>query len=250
MVEALERSAEKLSMGKIREKKRKVRGFRTFAALLGVSILILTASLLAGSAGENREYQFVVSLGGMEYDESFLEKAAKIKGICQASPVLEIPVQLKIGDYTMDTLLQAVDIEALDKKVKTARETPLGDTLVLLLGKDSLGEMRDFNDHVISSEQQKRFLEDYEKLEAEIFVDGEGASGYTSKSSPGAESKAGQWRSCIVAGVLDAPAAGIYLPFWQGEALLGGAGKAKIEKALLTVRGKTNYEKALEMFTL
>lgn len=213
----------------------KNRWFALFVVLLGAAVLFLTFSILGGLSGEKQEYQFVVSLGGLKYDEDFLEKAAEIEGICRISPVLELPVRLRIGDYTMDTVVQALDIDALDKEVRSARGTPLGNTPVLLLGKDSLGEMRDYNDHVISGEQQKRFLADFADLEAYLCLN--------------AESGEEQWKSCIVAGVLDTPASGIYLPFDQGEALLGGAGRAEIEKALLTVKGKTNYEKALEMFT-
>lgn len=224
-------------------KKRKT--FTVFVILLTAAMLLLTGSILAGVYEEKREYQFVVSLGGLEYDESFLDKASRIEGIQQVSGVLEIPVSLRIGDYTMDTVLQAVDIDALDKKVQTAREVPLGDTPVLLLGRDSLGEMRDLNGHAISQEQQKRFLAKPEALEAELCLEAGDAPGNASENAPGE----GGWKTCIVAGVLDTPAAGIYLPFEQGQGLLGGAGRAEIEKVLLTVKGKRNYEKALELFT-
>lgn len=222
-------------------KKRRASWFLVSASLLAVVVMFLTASLLAGLSGANQEYQFTASLGGLEYNESFLDTAAKIPGIRQISPVLELQARLKIGDYTMDTTLQAVDIEVLDKKVLAARETPLGDTPVLLLGRDSLSEMRDFNDHGISREQQEKFLKDYENLEAELCV--------ISQNSSGENDMPQRWQECIVAGILDTPAAGIYIPFEQGEMLSGNKGMAKIEKVLLTVTGKENYEKAQKIFT-
>lgn len=224
------------------EKKRMKRRTPCFLAAAGLLVSVIVAlalSLLAGMSGADQEYQFIASLGGIEYNADFLEAAGKIKGLRRITPVLELPARLRIEDYTMDTIIQAVDIEALDKKVQSARETPVGDNPVLLLGRESLGEMRDSNDHVISEAQQKKFLKAYAELEAEVCI--------VSENTP--ESGAEQWKKCTVAGILEKPAGGIYLPIDQGRALAAEAGAAKIEKVLLTVKGKENYEKAQDIFS-
>lgn len=221
-------------------KKRGISGFFVMASLLAGVILFLTGSLIWKQAKENGCYQFFADLGGMEYDGDFLKNAGKIQGIRQVYPVLEIPVRLKINDYVMDTVATAVDLEVLDKRVWKTRESPLGNIPVLLLGKDSLAEMRDSNDHVISREEQKKFLEDYTGLEME----------YSAVLPVSGDEKGGeeQWKECIAAGILSSPAEGIYLPYDQGRALCEKAGSLEIKKALITVQGKENYERALSYF--
>lgn len=241
-LEIQERSAgpEPGKMNKSREKyseKRCLRGVRTSALALAAAIILLAASLLREAPDQSRICQLTVSLGGREYDEAFLEEAAKIKGIRQITPVLELPARIKIGDYEMDTLLQAVELSSLEKKVRAARETPLGETVVLLLGKDALSELQDCNGHTISAGQQTKLLGDFENLEVKIRTGRE-----TSEAEGEASSK---WRRGIIAGILESPAEGIYIPFEQGRAL---DKSAEIEKALLTVKGKDRCEKVLELF--
>lgn len=221
-------------------KRRVAPGFLIITVLFMAAILFLSVSLLSGVSGERQEYQLMVSLGGLKYDESFLDTVSKIRGIRQISPALEIPVRLRIEDYTMDTVISAVDIEVLEKKVRYAREAPLADTPALLLGKDSLADMRDFNGHALSEEQQKRYLADCENLEIELLT----LSGDAAEENGAIQ----QWKSCIAAAVLDEPAAGIYLPIIQAESLCKNAGDMEVEKVLLTVRGKSNYEKVQEIF--
>lgn len=212
------------------------------ACLLAAAIIALAGSLLWKQADERRNYQFTADLAGMEYNGEFLEKMGKMQGIRQVYPVLEIPVRLKMDDYTVDTVIQAVDVEILDKKVEKGREVPVGSTPVLLLGKDSLAGMRDSNDHMISEAQQKKFLEDYDEQKVTYSV-------YSAASS-GESGGTGQWKECIVAGILSYPAEGIYLPYDQGRALCENTGDSElIKKALITVQGRENYERVQSYFT-
>lgn len=222
-----------------RHGKRGMPGYFLMVCLLTGSILVLCCSLLWSRTEERRSYQFIADLDGMEYDGSFLEKAGKIRGVCQISPVLEIPIRLKMENYTMDTVIKAVDMEVFDKKVQYAREVPLGNTPVLFLGKDSLAGMRDSNDHSISEKQKKKFLENYADLKVEYAV-----------PSAVSDEQAGEdehWSSCIVAGIFSSPADGIYLPYSQSSALYGNAERPEV-KALLTVRGRDNFEKVQSYF--
>lgn len=47
-----------------------------------------------------KQYLALVSLGDLTYDDDFLKKAQKIEGIKEIWPVVEIPVTIKIEDYT------------------------------------------------------------------------------------------------------------------------------------------------------
>lgn len=210
---------------------------------LAVTIVALVFSLLLENKEEEQCFQFAADLGGTTYDENFLEKASKIRGIRQICPILEIPVRLKLEDYTMDTVWMAVDADVLEKKVQKAREVPLGTTPVLLLGKNSLAEMKDSNEHKISENQQKKFLDSFEKLELKYYVASQKAD---------AENEIGevQWEDCIVAGILSSPSEDIYLPYAQGRMLCEAFADSEIKKALITVQGKENYKKAQSYFEI
>lgn len=203
-------------------------------------IFVLAGSLLWTAFDERRTYQFIAELGEMEYDSDFLKTAGKIQGIRQVYPVLEIPARLKIEDYTMDVTMLAVDLNILDKTVEIAREVSLGNTPVLLLGKESLTEMRDSNAHIISENQQQKFLEDLDSLKVEYSV--------ASDASDGGEEEEVQWKDCIVAGILSSPSQGVWLSYDQGRALGGDSGELNIKKALITIQGKENYERVQSYF--
>ena len=67
-------------------------------------------------AGERRTYTALVSLGDLTYDNDFLKSASKIIGIQAVYPVVEIPVTLKIEDYTETTAFYGIDLSALCSK--------------------------------------------------------------------------------------------------------------------------------------
>ena len=52
---------------------------------------------------EKKTYTTLVPLGDLAYDSDFLKNTAKIKGIREMYPVAQIPVTLKIEDYTEST---------------------------------------------------------------------------------------------------------------------------------------------------
>ena len=54
-------------------------------------------------------------LGDLAYDEDFLQKAKKIKGIKEIWPVIEVPVVIKIEDYTETTTFSGIDMNAFGK---------------------------------------------------------------------------------------------------------------------------------------
>ena len=81
-------------------KRKKIDSFTLFVILLLSLILTLLVMLLAGMKEEKRQFTVLLPLGDLAYDEDFLQKAKKIKGIKEIWPVIEVPVVIKIEDYT------------------------------------------------------------------------------------------------------------------------------------------------------
>ena len=82
-------------------KRKKIDSFTLFVILLLALILTLLGMLLAGMKEEKRQFTVLLPLGDLAYDEDFLQKAKKIKGIKEIWPVIEVPVVIKIEDYEM-----------------------------------------------------------------------------------------------------------------------------------------------------
>ena len=103
---------------------------------------------------EKRQFTVLLPLGDLAYDEDFLQKAKKIKGIKEIWPVIEVPVVIKIEDYTETTTFLGIDMNAFGKN---PTQNELGKMPLLLLGNGSLRDMKDYNNHAISKKQQEKF---------------------------------------------------------------------------------------------
>lgn len=102
-------------------KMKKITGFTCFIAFLFSLIFILLFRLMAGMQEEKKQYTILLSLGSLTYDEDFLKTASKIKGLQKIYPVVEIPVTIKIDDYTKNTVFSAVDLERFHPGAKANR---------------------------------------------------------------------------------------------------------------------------------
>ena len=142
-------------------KRKKIDSFTLFVILLLALILTLLGMLLAGMKEEKRQFTVLLPLGDLAYDEDFLQKAKKIKGIKEIWPVIEVPVVIKIEDYTETTTFSGIDMNAFGKN---PTQNELGKMPLLLLGNGSLRDMKDYNNHAISKKQQEKFLEMGENL--------------------------------------------------------------------------------------
>ena len=91
-------------------KRKKKDSFTLFVILLLALILTLLGMLLAGMKEEKRQFTVLLPLGDLAYDEDFLQKAKKIKGIKEIWPVIEVPVVIKIEDYTETTTFSGIDL--------------------------------------------------------------------------------------------------------------------------------------------
>ena len=83
---------------------------------MAAGVLYLAVYLAAGIPEEQREYQEIVSFGKTVYDQKLLKEVQKIDGLVSFTPVQEIPVELRLGEYTMNTVFQAADLEELHMK--------------------------------------------------------------------------------------------------------------------------------------
>lgn len=206
---------------------------RLFYAVFLAAILCISGSLLYEELENKIEYQDILSISGMEYDEAFLSEAARIPGLCSLSPVLEIPVRMQIGEYEMDTVWLALNIEELSMEVESSVETDVGATPVLLLGENALAGLQDGNGHTVSETEQRKLLANFENLAVRYILTEQAADG------------GGIWEECRIAAVLRSPSDSIYLDYGQGRQLLQNAGsKQSVQKILLTVRGKKNWQRA------
>ena len=149
-------------------KRKKIDSFTLFVILLLALILTLLGMLLAGMKEEKRQFTVLLPLGDLAYDEDFLQKAKKIKGIKEIWPVIEVPVVIKIEDYTETTTFSGIDMNAFGKN---PTQNELGKMPLLLLGNGSLRDMKDYNNHAISKKQQEKFLEMGENLNIFYFLD-------------------------------------------------------------------------------
>lgn len=204
--------------------------------ILGISFILYKAWL-----SEQQFFQEIVPLGNMKYDEKFLKNAEKIPGIQSVSGVKEIPVSLKIGDYTADVTVNVLDFSGFSIKTESPSPLKLGGTPVFLLGKDSLKGFSDHNGHLLSEKEQKKLLLQYENLDITY-------SRSSTEDMNQQESGIKKWYPCKIGAVLESPSEGIYLSMEQEKSLTGDAEIIPISKILLKVKGEKNYNKALGYF--
>ena len=142
-------------------KKNRIDSFTCFVGFLLILALFFSIKLFLGIQDGKKQYSALVSLGDLTYDDDFLKKAKKIEGIKEIWPVVEIPVTIKIEDYTETATFLGIDLNAFGENPE---QNDLGNTPVLLLGSKSLQNMKDSNNHSISKKQQEKFLQMGENL--------------------------------------------------------------------------------------
>lgn len=87
--------------------------FCRFSSDIGIIFLY---KAFAGIQDGKKQYLALVSLGDLTYDDDFLKKAKKIEGIKEIWPVVEIPVTIKIEDYTETATFLGIDLNAVWRK--------------------------------------------------------------------------------------------------------------------------------------
>lgn len=137
------------------------KGWLVFLVLLAAAALTLSGILLGKFSREEKIFQEQAALNGIVYDEAFLEEAAKLPGIQSVEPVVSLPVQLKVGEYSVETELLGVELTNLHYQAEKASDTALGRTPALLIGKEALFGLVDANGHAISEKRLGQLLEEY-----------------------------------------------------------------------------------------
>lgn len=209
-------------------RKKKTDGFTCFCFFLITLIIFFFLRLTYGMQEEKQQYTALVSLQGLSYDQDFLKNASKIKGMQQIWPVVEIPVTIRIDDYTKNTVFNGIDLDAFTQI--SDDQTSFGSTPLLLLGNNALENMKDSNGHIISKKQQQKYLQMGENLEITYTL--------TDASDP-------VFLPCRVAAILPGDDAQIYIPFSQASNLNFETGSGlNVTRVFLKVKGKSNFEKA------
>ncbi|RHN89635.1 hypothetical protein DW273_15125 [Ruminococcus sp. AM23-1] len=207
--------------------------------------------LLAGMKEEKRQFTVLLPLGDLAYDEDFLQKAKKIKGIKEIWPVIEVPVVIKIEDYTETTTFLGIDMNAFGKN---PTQNELGKMPLLLLGNGSLRDMKDYNNHAISKKQQEKFLEMGENLNIFYSLDekekdtSKATDDLTTLSSNSARGPQTSYMPCKAAVVIEGNE--IYIPISQAQDLCREIGEpSEISKVYLKINGKNNLENAKKILS-
>ena len=99
------------------------KGWLVFLVLLAAAALTLSGILLGKFSREEKIFQEQAALNGIVYDEAFLEEAAKLPGIQSVKPVVSLPVQLKVGEYSVETELLGVELTDLHYQAEKASDT-------------------------------------------------------------------------------------------------------------------------------
>ena len=150
------------------------KGWLVFLVLLAAAALTLSGILLGKLSREEKIFQEQAALNGIVYDEAFLEEAAKLPGIQSVKPVVSLPVQLKVGEYSVETELLGVELTDLHYQAEKASDTALGRTPALLIGKEALFGLVDANGHAISEKRLGQLLEEYHGERGDEFPEGKG----------------------------------------------------------------------------
>ena len=98
------------------------KGWLVFLVLLAAATLTLSGILLGKFSREEKIFQEQAALNGIVYDEVFLEEAAKLPGIQSVKPVVSLPVQLKVGEYSVETELLGVELTDLHYQAEKASD--------------------------------------------------------------------------------------------------------------------------------
>ena len=232
-------------------KRKKIDCFTLFVILLLALILTLLGMLLAGMKEEKRQFTVLLPLGDLAYDEDFLQKAKKIKGIKEIWPVIEVPAGSKIEDYTETTTFSGIDMNAFGNNLT---QNELGKMPLLLLGNGSLRDMKDYNNHDNSKTQQEIYLEMEENHNIFYSMDekekdtSKATHDHTTLSSKSERGPQTSYMPCKAAVVIEGNE--IYIPISQAQDLCREIGEpSEISKVYLKINGKNNLENAKKILS-
>ena len=210
-------------------RKKKINGFTCFLMILISLTLFFFLRLTYEIQKEKQQYTILISLGNLSYDQ------------------------------TKATVFCGIDLNAF---TEISGQDNLGNTPRLLLGSNSLENMKDSNGHAISKKQQNKYLKMGEQLAITYTLDSIDSnkssteysssisdSSFTTMDSPGNNISPMSCLPCKVAAILPGEDNQIYIPLSQARILCSESGTAlTVTKVLLKIKGKTNLENAKQHF--
>lgn len=224
-------------------RKKKPDGFTFFLLLLISLAIFFFLRLTYGMQKEKQPYTALISLGDLVYDQDFLKNVSKIKGVQEIWPVVEVPVTIKVNDYTKTAVFCGIDLNAF---TEISSQDDFGNAPFLLLGNNSLENMKDSNGHTISKKQQEKYLKMGEELPITYALEHTIFNPTTSNEDSLSQSF---YLPCKVAAILPHEDDQIYIPISQARALCSETGiPLTVTKVLLKISGKANLEKAKQYF--
>ena len=206
--------------------------------------------IIRNAAGrhERRKTAIYCAAPTWRYDEDFLQKAKKIKGIKEIWPVIEVPVVIKIEDYTETTTFSGIDMNAFGKN---PTQNELGKMPLLLLGNGSLRDMKDYNNHAISKKQQEKMGENlniFYSLDEKEKDTSKAMDDLTTLSGNSAREPQTSYMPCKAAAVIEGNE--IYIPISQAQDLCREIGEpSEISKVYLKINEKNNLENAKKILS-
>ena len=196
-----------------------------------VGILAFGVFFLAGKGKawlqEPKTYSMMVQ-SGEELTEGVRKELQKISGISRFEPVDTVALQVKMGEYTLETEVMGVELEAYPLKWEKAEpEIRLGNTLMLLVGKECFGAFLDGHGYSPTKGEIEKWIKGYAQLELTV-ADQEGRS-----------------KKAKICGILKEPGGKMCMEKGQFQEAFGGVGQVK--GGYMEVLGAQNAKKAQEL---
>lgn len=117
---------------------------------------------------EQKYYEFFIR-SGIEVTEETVKQLENISGICRFEPIDIANVTIQLGEYTMETELQGIDMKEYSFEwSKAEKEVFMGNTLSLFWGEGSFGMFSDSNGRSPGKSQIVRWKEHYQELSLSV----------------------------------------------------------------------------------
>ena len=198
--------------------------------VLLVAACIAAAGIVKGIQFWNQEqsaYEFTI-ISQSELTESVVHELGKITGLYQFTPVSECSITLKLEEYTMESTVKGVSFDDFPLKWRSEQTTfRMGNAPVLFLGKDAFQEFTDIHGNPPGKSQITEWISHASELKI-VLLDQEKPLG-----------------SASICGILEEPAAGIYMDRAQMETLYQEL--AKTTAGCVKIQGYANLKRAKEI---
>lgn len=192
-----------------------------------IFLITLGVNLCKTYLREQRSYGFTIQ-SETELTEAVAAEIKNISGICRFEPASFAMVTIKLEEYTLETKMMGIDLEAypLDWK-ETEGNVILGNTSALFFGIDAFGMFSDKNGHSPGKREIKSWMEQYHNLPVTITDE----SGHTKKGR--------------IFGILKSPGTMVCMEKSQMEEIFGEF--CQVTGGYMEIYGYQNMKKAKDV---